>query len=495
MRTRYVLRTTAWGVVVGLAAAGLAGLPASAAVPKPAPVQWSDCKPEGKDKPEVVKGSQCATLQLPIDWHDPGGPTFGLAIARRTAKSPSERVGVLVFGPGGPGDSGVDRIKTGISRFSPTLQDRFDIVSFDPRGIARSNPVLCSAALLAQQPSPLMKSQADFDATARYNRALAADCREHTGPLYDHIDTWQTVRDVDAIRTALGESQISFHGSSYGTMLGAQYAETYPRRTRAVVLESVLDHSSPTARTFLDEQAAPVQDSFDEFVKWCDQATDCSLHGRDIRALWADLLKRADVGEIPDPLQPNVAVTPFNLSFEVFRMLYDPKWRGLADTLKELDESDPPTGQAPVPTGLVNNTLAPFCQDWNLSVRSYREYAGLVDRIGRDNPDMRYPGQLIAVSSCLGAPKANNPQHTLKVHGLKTPVLLANAIHDPATGYNWAQSVERQLGKYGVLLTYEGWGHGSYNSSPCMQSTIDAYLVSRQVPKRGTSCAAVPPVG
>ncbi|HEY4572092.1 MAG TPA: alpha/beta hydrolase [Kribbella sp.] len=79
--------------------------------------------------------------------------------------------------------------------------------------------------------------------------------------------------------------------------------------------------------------------------------------------------------------------------------------------------------------------------------------------------------------------------------GLRTPVLLANAIHDPATGYNWARSVERQLGRYGVLLTYEGWGHGSYGKSPCMQATIDSYLITRTVPKRGSSCPAVPPAG
>jgi pimeloyl-ACP methyl ester carboxylesterase len=491
----FTQRVLAGVVVLGAAAAGLTTTASATTATRRPPVHWADCKPEGKDDPAVVKGSQCATLRLPIDWRDPDGPTFGFAIARRTAKVASERVGVLVFGPGGPGDSGVDRIKTGIDRFSDDLQDRFDIVSFDPRGIARSNPVLCSAALLARQPSPLMTSQADFDATARYNRTLAADCRAHTGPLYDHIDTWQTVRDVDAIRRALGEKQISFHGSSYGTMLGAQYAETYPRNARAVVLESVLDHSSPTARTFLDEQAAPVQDSFDEFVKWCDRTTTCALHGRDIRALWAELLKRSERGEIPDPRQPNVATTPFYLNFAVFRMLYGPQWAGLATTLKQLDESRPPTGQAPVPTGLVNNTLAPFCQDWNLPVRNYREFAGLVDRIGRNNPDMRYPGQLIAVSSCLGAPQANNPQHVLKVHGLRTPVLLASAIHDPATGYNWAQSVERQLGRYGVLLTYEGWGHGSYGKSPCMQATIDSHLITRTVSRRGSSWPAVPPAG
>jgi len=108
---------------------------------------------------------------------------------------------------------------------------------------------------------------------------------------------------------------------------------------------------------------------------------------------------------------------------------------------------------------------------------------------------MRYPGQLMAVSMCLGQPPATNPQHRLKVHGLDTPVLLANAIHDPATGYDWAKSVTRQLGKDGRLLTYEGWGHGSYTTSACVESTIDDYLINLQVPERGTSCPAVPPTG
>ncbi|MEU4190534.1 alpha/beta fold hydrolase [Kribbella sp. NPDC026611] len=472
-------RVLAGAVAVGVVAVGIGALPATAR-PTTKTVQWTDCKPEGKDDPAEVKGSQCATLQLPIDWRHPNGPTFELAVARRTAKVPSERVGVLLFGPGGPGDSGVDRIKTGISRFSPTLQDRFDIVSFDPRGIARSNPVLCSGELLAKQPSPLMTSQADFDATADYNRVLAKDCRAHTGPLYDHIDTWQTVRDVEAIRKALGERQISFHGTSYGTMLGAQYAEAYPQRVRAMVIESVLDHSLPTAQAFLDDQAAPVQDSFDEFVKWCDATTSCVLHGRDIRALWDKVLANS--------------ADPFMLSFQVFRTFYGPQWSALAQKLKDLEAGQSAT-PPPTPTGLVNNTLAPFCQDWNLPVRSYSEYAGLLQRIAHNNPDMRYPGQLLAISNCLGAPKANNPQHVLQVHGLKTPILLANAIHDPATGYRGAQSVARQVGKQGVLLTYEGWGHGSYNKSPCMQATIDNYLVSKVVPKRGTSCPAVPPVG
>ncbi|GAA3838540.1 alpha/beta fold hydrolase [Streptomyces phyllanthi] len=141
-----------------------------------------------------------------------------------------------------------------ISLFSPEVRRRFDIVSFNPRGVGGSNPVACSGALLAERPSPELKRQADFDATVAYNRRLRADCRARTGPVFNHLDTAQTVRDLDALRAALGERKLTFHGSSYGTLLGAQYAETYPRRVRAMVLESVMDHSVPTTRDFLQPE-------------------------------------------------------------------------------------------------------------------------------------------------------------------------------------------------------------------------------------------------
>ena len=517
------LRTTTWGVVLGVTLAGVAAIPATAtasptAVPAtviaspsavPAtdtdaaastwtapPVAWSPCVAVGKEKPEVVAGSECATLQVPVDWNNPAGPTFGLAIARRQAKIAGERIGVLVFGPGGPGDSGVSRIKTGISRFSANLQDKFDIVSLDPRGIGASNPVKCSAALLAKQPSPLITSQAEFDRTLRYNRELSDDCRANTGSVYDHIDTGQTVHDVDAIRQALGEQQLTFHGSSYGTLLGEQYAEVFPRNVRAIVLESVVDHSLNT-RTFLDTQAESAQDSFDEFVKWCDGSTECVLHGRDIRGLWADLLDRAGRGELPDPQNPQAALTPFTLTYSAFRSFYNPDWRMLATNLLKLEQSEPPiVTEPPTPTGLRSNTFAVFCQDWKLPVRNYQQYAGELTRLARKYPEMKYPGALLAVSTCLGSPTTvDNPQHRLTVRGLDRPLLLVNSVHDPAAGYNWATNVARQLGRSGVLVTYEGWGHGNYTTSPCMQATVDAYLVSLTVPRQGTSCPAIAPLG
>ncbi|GAB3817240.1 alpha/beta hydrolase [Kribbella italica] len=459
-------------------------------------IDWAACQPEPGDTPEeiaLLPGSECATLKVPIDWNDPAEGTFELAVSRRKAQG--QRVGVLVFGPGGPGDSGVDRIRTGMSRFSQRLEDRFDIVSFDPRGVARSNAVKCSAALVARQPSPILKNQRDFDATVDYNRELAADCRENTGPVYDHLDTLQTLRDVDAIRAALGEQQISFHGSSYGTLLGQQYAERYPRRVRALVLESVFDHSAATTGEFLDAQAWAGQDSFDEFVKWCTTATTCALHGQDIHAVWDRLLARAGRGELPDPQRPSYPINAFQLSFVTFRTFYGPDWVKLAGLLAQLDKSAPPTQQPPVPTGLTSFSFVTFCRDFSLPVRDYREYAGHLRRLARDNEDLRYPGQLLAVTTCLGLPKAVNPQRDPKRYDLRTPALLINSLHDPATGYNGAKSVARQFGRDGVLVTYRGWGHGSYTTSPCMEATVDGYLIDRDVPHRGKQCAAVDPTG
>jgi pimeloyl-ACP methyl ester carboxylesterase len=103
-------------------------------------------------------------------------------------------------------------------------------------------PVRCSSALLAAQPSPIITGRAEFAATVAFNRRFSRNCRFHTGPLYDHLDTLSTVRDLDALRAALGERTLTFHGSSYGTLLGQQYAEVFPRRIRALVLESLFDH-------------------------------------------------------------------------------------------------------------------------------------------------------------------------------------------------------------------------------------------------------------
>jgi pimeloyl-ACP methyl ester carboxylesterase len=449
-------------IVVLLAAA----LPA---VPKPGTaLDWQPC--------EEQRDAQCATLTVPVDWSRPDGATVGLAIARRPATDLANRAGTLIFGPGGPGDSGVERVVDGPHRFSEQVRSRFDIVSFDPRGVGGSNPVVCSPDLLAKAPPRVLTSQADFDATLAHNRALWADCRTRTGPVWDHADTLSTVRDLDALRAALGERTLTFHGSSYGTLLGEQYAERYPQRVRAMVLESVNDHSAPTTSAFLADQAWALEDSFDAFAAWCDGDTACALHGRDVRKVWSDLLAEATAGRL--------GMAPFDLVAVVHKGVKDPNYPWLATLLAGLAGGAP--GQ---PVGDLGVVVPAFCADWSLPVRDYREYAAVLRRAAAVAPDVRFPAQVFALTMCLGWPPSavRNPQHVLDVH-TRTPLLLLNSRHDPATGYNWALEVARQLGRHGVLVTYEGAGHGSYPLSACMRRIADDYLISRTVPPQGTSC-------
>ncbi|MEU8115480.1 alpha/beta hydrolase [Micromonospora sp. NPDC048947] len=474
-----------WAVALAVTATGLAPASPAAARPQPAPtIEWRPCAEDSS--------AECGTLSLPVDWNRPRGERFDLSLARRAAK-PATREGALVFGPGGPGDSGVDRVVNGSSRFSADLRARFDIVSFDPRGTGDSHPVVCARDLLARQPQ-LIADQAQFDATLANNALLRADCRARTGALYDHVDTTSAARDLDAIRAALGERQLTFHGSSYGTVLGQRYAELYPDRVRAIVLEAAMDHSLGT-RAFLDTQAATAEGAFDEFVAWCDRSTACALHGRDFRAIWAGLHARAERGLLTDPKRPGVVLNPFELIRLTHKEFYDTlRWPGLAEWILRLEG----TAITPSVRPLADEAVAPypfavFCQDWSLPVRDYREYAGHLRRAARLAPDLRYPPALFALVTCLGTPTpVANPQHRLLVH-TDVPLLVAATVHDPASGYDWARNVARQLGRHGALLTYRGWGHGSYSSSPCVQRAVDSYLIDQVVPVRGASCPAVEP--
>jgi pimeloyl-ACP methyl ester carboxylesterase len=145
----------------------VAALPVPAPAATPTGLDWQTCG--------TAQEAQCATLTVPVDWGEPDGPTLGLAVARRAATDPANRIGTLVFGPGGPGDSGVWRITEGADRFSAELRSRFDIVSFDPRGVGGSSPMVCDEELIADAPNPILRSQRDFDAMLDYNRALWAD--------------------------------------------------------------------------------------------------------------------------------------------------------------------------------------------------------------------------------------------------------------------------------------------------------------------------------
>ncbi|WP_030439053.1 alpha/beta hydrolase [Actinoplanes subtropicus] len=172
----------------------------------------------------------------------------------------------------------------------------------------------------------------------------------------------------------------------------------------------------------------------------------------------------------------------FDLDAAALQWLKDVKYAELATYLAGVDAGGP--AKHITDLGVV---VPAFCDDWSLPVRDYAEYAALLRRTARVAPDTGYPPQVFALTLCLGWPHVTNPQHILRVH-TRTPILLLNSRHDPATGLNWARSVERQLGRHGVLVTYEGAGHGAYTQSSCMKRKADDYLVSLEVPPRGATC-------
>jgi pimeloyl-ACP methyl ester carboxylesterase len=458
-------------------------------------MRWGPCD-EAPDDPTL----QCATLAVPVDWSRPTGEKIDLAVARRTASNPAARIGSLLVNPGGPGGSGRDFAIREAQRFSADVREHFDVVGFDPRGVGLSHPVLCSFDLRTQEPPYVMTSQSDFDARLAYNQRLRDDCRAHTGPVIDHLDTLSVIKDMDTLRAALGDRQLTYYGTSYGSLLGQQYAERFPDQVRAIVVDSNMDHSLDT-RGFLDTSAESAQDSFDQFVAWCARTDSCALHGRDIRAVWNNLLARAERGEIPSQRNPGEPALPDELIELVFSTLYIPDYAHIADVITTLDSGEslpgPPGENPPPQRDLVNfSAYSIFCNDWNVSIRSYDEYAAHLARMREIAPDMRYSmaGTQLTVA-CLGAPQpVANPQHRLKVRTGGTPLLLVNSRHDPATGYNWATNAARQLDKQGVLLTYDGGGHGVYGRSDCVTGSVDRYLISLTLPAKGTHCPAVEPV-
>lgn len=490
---RALTAVLAAGLLAGVATPGV---PAADAGPpgKGAPAQEAiDWKPCPQDTT-----AECGTLRLPVDRSHPSGGTFDLAVARREATDPDRRVGVLLVNPGGPGDSGVDfAVRRAKSHFSTDIQEKFDIVGFDPRGVGGSNPVKCSTKLLDQRPSAYPRNQAQFDRLAEYNRALRQDCRRHTGPLFDHADTLSVVRDMDALRGALGEEKINYFGHSYGTLIGEQYAEEYGDRIRSMALTANVDHSLG-AREFLVSSAATAEDSFHQFVKWCERTSSCALHGRDVPAVWDGLLARADRGEVPDPESPDRDLTANDIALFAFKAFYGPDWDELATYVAGLDAQEPnaPQGseepQQTDPQTKAEPFHAVFCQDWRIRPKDHREYAKLTQAELRAAPHMRgSPRVHAAVAGCVGWPdEVNNPQHRLRI--TEAPkILMLHSRHDPANHFAWAANIHRQTRGTTVLLPYEGAGHSVYGRIDCTRDAVDDYLTELRLPAAGSSCAPV----
>ncbi|MGC7096485.1 alpha/beta hydrolase [Amycolatopsis lurida] len=470
-------------VKFGAVAAVLALLPMAGVATAAPPVEWETCADSGS-----LPG-ECATIEVPIDWADPAEGSFQLAIGRLPARDQANRIGVLFVAPGGPGSSGIDRyvLNPGIPEDS-VLRDRFDIVTFDQRGVKRSNEVRCTQALLDQRPAEFPETEAEYQQLLDYNRRLGEDCRELTGAVFDHVDTESVVRDIDAIRAALGEEKLSFYGASYGTQVGQQYAELFGGRVRAMTIDSNMDHSITSGSKYIETASADLEGSFLAFADWCARTEDCALNDRNVRKVWTEIHAKAEAGQLP--------VTAEELRGELMSGMYSPEkqWFPLATRLAELaDGTGAPVaaGEPKAETG-QNSYQAIWCQDWKWEVSGVGELRRYAERANRVAPYTRISPFWGDVTSCLGWPsEVRNPQHRLDVRDAPK-ILITKAKYDVATPRAWNYEVARQL-RNAALLEYEGIGHGQYYRSTCVREQVEKYLVSLKAPGFGARCAAVWP--
>jgi len=488
-------------LVIGTAAALVAitapTVPAAAAPTAPPRLVWRACG----------GGFQCSTLSVPVDWDQPAGPHVSLAVARHLAQDPSQRIGSLVINFGGPGDPGAESLREGVSNFPATVRQRFDLVSFDPRGTGQSRPISCVDdptydQVLAASPIPQNPQQLQtFYAGVEGPVDLVQACISRQGSWLADVGTRNTARDLEALRVALGGQPLNYLGYSYGTVLGAVYAQMYPRRIRTMVLDGAVDLSS-TVTSELHDNAVGFEQALDAFLADCARRASCPFQsGGDPRAALAALQQRFDAGYTVPVLDGRRAgATLFYLALA--SGLYDRKqgWPLLAQGLAQAEhgQGDLIAELADVLTGRDANghfddlqeALATIrCDDRHDPLVPFDQYVATFEQYSQEFPIF---GAFLA-SSPLGCdPRLPAPPPAGQVGdvrvGAAPPVLIVGTTGDPATPYDGAIDLHARL-RRSRLLTLVSTEHAGYGKGiPCVDTHVDAYLVDRQLPPVGVRC-------
>jgi len=451
----------------------------------PPPLGWSSCG----------SGYQCSTLVVPRDYGDPGGPHIGIALERRPASLASRRIGSLVINPGGPGESGIGNFVKDLSILPAGVLARFDIVTFDPRGVGASEGIHCTGDTYSgPEPDPVPQTPGAEQALLAADRAYAASCARAAGALLAHVGTEDVARDLEQLRLALGDPGLTYLGLSYGTLIGETYAAMFPTRVRAMVLDGPLDPSLTTTE-LANAQATGFQGSLDRFFAWCRSSPGaCAWRpGGDPHAAFEAIV--AAVRSHPLAVGRR-SVRPTELYTGAFGSLYSTAfWPSLGRALAGVAAGD---GTAmlslydsyqrlgdPTFDGDANNAVT--CLDHPVPADP-AAYPGLAAAAARVAPDF---GPLFAwgTLSCAVWPVPPSAERTpAAVNAIGSPpILVVGTTGDPATPYVWARSVAASL-SHAILLTREGLDHVALFTSSCVRAYDEAYLVSLDPPAPGAVC-------
>jgi pimeloyl-ACP methyl ester carboxylesterase len=299
-------------------------------------IAWTGCAT--KDSPTL----ECAELTVPLDWKEPTGQKIELALIRHSASKPEQRIGTIFVNPGGPGDTGVGLVRHGGNELDAWGAGRFDIISWDPRGTYGSSPVRCFTSEAEEtafwKGTSIPSTTAESVAYQRRTEDLAQRCGRVMGKLLSHISTTDTVRDLFALRAAVGEETITYVGLSYGTVVGQVYANMFPQRVRAMMLDAVVD-AVPymvDAQTRALHDGSAADEVFGQFAKLCDAAGTkrCALaghQGQTAQQRVQRLLDQARIKPIPAPQSnPPGELSYSDLKLTSFSALRDaflwPQW-------------------------------------------------------------------------------------------------------------------------------------------------------------------------
>lgn len=451
----------------------------------PEPLRWSRCK----GHPGSATRLQCATLKVPLDWSNPTGAQIDLAIAKVPASGPGrDRLGTIVTNPGGPGGSGVEFVAS--SPFGGKLSQRFDQVSWDPRGVGSSTAVTCgetaTSTFLHADPDPdTPDEQATLD---RLATAVSDDCAAHDAALLAHVGTRDVARDLEALRRALGDGPINYVGFSYGTQIGQLYAEMFPTGMRSMVLDGVVDPSLG----FTDFLMGQIE-GFD--ASFAAQSGACASD--------RDTCKVASLGTAYDQVAQRVERDPLSVgngrtvgpaelaTAAVYTGYQTDGWQDLGPALAAALSGDG--------SGLAS--LADAYQD----LGGYAAYAAVVCSDTPPPPDQAswrvFADQARARSPRFGGSVANEllpcatwPVRSTQVPAAVTapdapPILVVGNTGDPATPLSNARSVARRL-RSAVLVTVDIEGHTAYGRDRCATDLIEAYLTSLTLPPHAATCPA-----